>query len=113
MFILDDALLSPISGILWVFREIHNAAQQELANEGESITTALSELYMMLETGSITESEFESQEKELLDRLDALQSQDADQEEADVSEEVDDDHAHEERGFIIRDLSEGQAWSRP
>lgn len=77
MFLIDDLLLSPIKGILWVFREIHDAAQQEQAGEGESITAALSELYMKLETGQITEAEFDAQEKVLLDRLDRLQEEEA------------------------------------
>jgi len=63
MFILDDILLFPIKSILWMFREIHNAAQQELATEAETITADLSELYMMLETGRITEDEFDTREK--------------------------------------------------
>ena len=75
MLIVDDILLFPARSILWIFHEIHNASQEELAHESESITAELSELYMMLETGRITESEFETQEKELLDRLDKLQDQ--------------------------------------
>ncbi len=74
MFLVDDLLISPIKGVLWVFREIHDAAQQELAGEAQAITAALSELYMKLETGQITEAEFDSQEKVLLDRLDRLQA---------------------------------------
>jgi hypothetical protein len=77
MFLIDDLLLSPVKGVLWVFREIHDAAQQELAGESEAITAALSELYMRLETGQITEAEFDAQEKVLLDRLDRLQAQEA------------------------------------
>ena len=75
MFIVDDILLSPVRGILWIFRELHNSAQQEMENEAESITAELSDLYMMLETGKITESEFDAREKELLDRLDEIQDQ--------------------------------------
>jgi len=75
MFLIDDILLSPAKGLLWVFREIHDAAQQELAGEGEAITASLSELYMRLETEQITEAEFDSQEKVLLDRLDRLQAE--------------------------------------
>jgi hypothetical protein len=74
MFLVDDILLSPVKGVLWVFREIHDAAQQELAGESEAITAALSELYMRLETGQITEEEFDAREKALLDRLDRLQA---------------------------------------
>ena len=77
MLLVDDLLLSPIKGVFWVFREIHDAAQQELAGEGEAITAALSELYMRLETGQITEAEFDAQEKVLLDRLDRLQAEEA------------------------------------
>ncbi len=77
MFLVDDLLLSPIKGVLWVFKEIHDAAQQELAGEGEAITAALSELYMKLETGQITEAEFDAQEKVLLDRLDRLEAEKA------------------------------------
>jgi len=73
MLIIDDILLFPIKSILWIFREIHNAAQQELVTEAETITAELSELYMMLETGRITEAEFDAREKELLDRLDEIQ----------------------------------------
>ena len=75
MFLIDDILLSPAKGLLWVFREIHDAAQQELAGESEAITAALSELYMRLETGQITETEFDAQETALLDRLDRLQAE--------------------------------------
>lgn len=74
MFIVDDVLLFPAHSILWVFRELYNAAQQEVANEAESLTTQLSELYMALETGRITEAEFDESEKELLDRLDAIEA---------------------------------------
>jgi hypothetical protein len=73
MLIIDDILLFPIKSIFWMFREIHNAAQQELASEAEAITAELSELYMMLETGRITEDEFDTREKQLLDQLDQIQ----------------------------------------
>jgi Gas vesicle protein G len=75
MFLVDDLLMSPLKGVLWVFREIHDAAQQELEGEGEAITAALSELYLKLETGQISEAEFDAQEKVLLDRLDRLEAE--------------------------------------
>lgn len=77
MLIVDDVLLFPVRGILWVFRGLHKAAQQELATEAETITNELSELYMMLETGRITEAEFETREKELLDRLEEIEERGA------------------------------------
>lgn len=69
MFILDDLLLSPL---LWIFREINEAVQQEKAGEAEAVTRSLSELYMKLDTGAITEEEFVAAETQLLDRLDAI-----------------------------------------
>jgi hypothetical protein len=74
MLILDDALLFPVRGIFLIFREIYNAALQELAGEAEAIRAQLAELYLLLATGRTTEAEFDRQEKELLDRLDALEA---------------------------------------
>jgi hypothetical protein len=68
MVLVDDVLMFPIRSVLWIFREIHDAAQEELANEADSITAELSYLYMKLETGRISEAEFAAEEKTLLDR---------------------------------------------
>ncbi len=72
MFLLDDILLSPVKGLLWIFEEIHNAARADVEGERERITSELSDLYMQLETGQITDSQFDEREKSLLDRLDEL-----------------------------------------
>ena len=69
MFLIDDLLLLPFRGMMFVFKQIHLAAEKELEGEGQSIRARLTELYMLLETGRITEEEFDTQEKELLDRL--------------------------------------------
>jgi Gas vesicle protein G len=84
MLLVDDILLSPITSFLWILREIGHAAQQELASEREAVTAELGYLYMMLETGMITDAEFDARERELLDRLDQLQGQSSE----DVSEEA-------------------------
>ena len=73
MVLVDDLLTFPIRSMFWIFREIHNAAQEELGNESESITAELSDLYMRLETGKISEGEFAGEEKTLLERLDRMQ----------------------------------------
>ncbi len=72
MFLIDDILMAPARGLFWIFKEIHHAAEEEQENEAAGITTRLSELYMMLETGQLTEAEFDAEEKTLLDRLDAI-----------------------------------------
>ena len=71
MFILDDILIAPI---LWVFKEINNAVQKEITGEAETITRALSELYTKVESGTITEEQFEAEETRLLDRLDEIEA---------------------------------------
>lgn len=80
MILVDDLLLFPFRSIMAVFREIHNAVQQDAVNQTEAIRTELSELYMMLETGRINEADFDRREKELLDRLDALEAAEAETE---------------------------------
>jgi hypothetical protein len=82
MFLIDDLLLSPGSFLIWVMRKIHEAAQEELENDTVRITTELSELHRTLETGAITEAQFDAREKELLDRLDRIREQNDDFESA-------------------------------
>ena len=72
MFIVDDLLMAPAHGLLWIFQEIHRAAQEEMVSDAESITAELSALYMKLETGKLTEEEFAAEEKLLLERLDKI-----------------------------------------
>lgn len=84
MLILDNLLLSPL---LWIFKEINESVQKEKAGEAEAVTRALSELYMKLDTGAITEEEFEAIESQLLDRLDAIREQSEGLEEEDEFEE--------------------------
>ena len=74
MLLVDDLLLSPARGILWIFREIRDVAEKEMANEEESITEQLRLLYMQLETDRITTQQFDAEEKVLLDRLDVIET---------------------------------------
>ncbi len=75
MLIVDDLLAAPFRGLLWVMREIVEAAEQELEAEADEIRDRLRELYMLLETGRITEAEFDAEEGPLLDRLDELENE--------------------------------------
>jgi hypothetical protein len=72
MLLVDDILFFPVHSIMWIFREISKIAHEELAGEAQSITERLRLLYMQLETGRITEQQFDAEEKLLLDRLDAI-----------------------------------------
>jgi hypothetical protein len=78
MFLIDDLLVSPGSFLIWVMRKVHEAALEELANDSTRITSELSELHRTLETGAITEAQFDQREKTLLDRLDAIRGRTGD-----------------------------------
>jgi len=91
MLLVDNILFSPIKGINWIFKEIHKLAEEELSGESDRIRESLTELYMQLETGQITEEEFERQESDLLDRLDAL-----DEDDIMIGDSYDDDDDEEE-----------------
>ena len=73
MFLVDDIFMFPFKGLAWIARQIQHAVEEEQALGAENITRELSELYMMLETGRITEAEFDEREAELLDLLDEIQ----------------------------------------
>jgi hypothetical protein len=72
MFLVDDLLLSPGKGLLFVLREIDKRAREELLDD-ESVRQELRESYMLLETGRITEREFERRELRLVGRLEAIE----------------------------------------
>ena len=87
MLLVDNILFSPVKGINWIFKKIHELAQEELVGEADRIRESLTELYMQLETGEITEAEFEEQEAILLDRLDALEDDEDDEDDEDEDDE--------------------------
>jgi hypothetical protein len=106
MLILDNLLLSPL---LWIFREINESVQKEQAGEAEAVTRSLSELYMKLDTGAITEEEFDAAEAVLLDRLDAIQERDQGvtaegEEEGDEDEEDEEEEEEEEEEEVADSL---------
>jgi len=111
MLLVDDILFSPIKGINWIFKKVHELAQEELVGEADRLRESLTELYMQLEAGQITEEEFEQQETLLLDRLDALDEDDnmigdAEDEEGDEEDEDEDDEEEEGEDEDEEDESE-------
>ncbi|HVX61371.1 MAG TPA: gas vesicle protein GvpG [Pirellulales bacterium] len=98
MFLLDDILFSPVRGLMSVFRSLHDAAQEELAHEAESIRNQLSEMYVQLETGQVSEEEFDRCERELLERLEKLDARGGDYGAIQNSEQEDEHADGEEQG---------------
>ncbi len=102
MLLVDNLLLSPVTGINWIFKKIHELAQEELAGEADRIRESLAELYRQLESGEVTEAEFDAQEAVLLDKLDALDEEeymigddDFEDEDDEVEDEDDDETTSE------------------
>jgi len=102
MLVVDDILFFPVKSIFWVFREIGEIAENELAGEAESITEQLRLLYMQLETGRITDAEFAAGEKLLLDRLEAIE------ERREANGEEDSDSGEDEEDGENEDEDEGE-----
>ena len=95
MFIIDNILMAPAKGFLWIVRELQAAAEAEAENEADALTARLSTLYMQLETGAITQEEFDTLETQVFDRLDELKGQGGatDEDESDDADDDDDSDA--------------------
>lgn len=70
MFIIDDILLAPLKGVIWLGKKINEVVEKELYDEGR-IKEELMALQSSLELGEISEEEYKQEEKELLRRLEA------------------------------------------
>lgn len=69
---LGSILLSPISGLGFIFNEIAKAVDEDREARRKQTMAELTELHRSFEQGAIAESAFDEQEKLLLDRLDSL-----------------------------------------
>jgi hypothetical protein len=71
---LGSLLLSPITGLTFIMREIANAVDEAREADRRAIMAELQELHRRIESGDIAEADFDRQEAALLDRLDAMSS---------------------------------------
>ncbi|MEA1050661.1 gas vesicle protein GvpG [Lamprobacter modestohalophilus] len=106
MLLIDDLLLSPYRGLLWIFKEIHNAALEEVEGEAARIRNELTDLYMMLETEQIDEEEFDRREGPLLDRLDELEADEAPDEDDADEDDADDEDLDDTDADAVNEVSE-------
>ncbi|MBI3327401.1 MAG: gas vesicle protein GvpG [Nitrospinae bacterium] len=72
-FLLDDILLAPLKGVLWIAERVQEQTEKELFDE-EGVKRQLTELYMLLETRKISEEAFERAEAELVERLEEIEA---------------------------------------
>jgi cytochrome c-type biogenesis protein CcmH/NrfG len=73
MLLIDDILLSPISGFKFILRTLARAAEEEYTDDAP-IKEHLLELQTELEDGSITEEEYVEQERQILAELREIQN---------------------------------------
>jgi len=71
-FLLDDLLLAPIKGVVFIAEKIKEQAEGEFLNE-EGVRQELRELYQLVETEKISEEEFTQREEQLVERLEEIE----------------------------------------
>ncbi|MBI1938987.1 MAG: gas vesicle protein GvpG [Ignavibacteriales bacterium] len=74
MFLIDDILLSPLKGIIWLSEKLENFVEKELTDQ-DKIKEKLMALQLQFELDEISEEDYDKQECELLVRLDEIQKQ--------------------------------------
>lgn len=75
MFLLDDLLLAPVKGIMWLAEQVHKETNSQLF-DASAIKARLDELQELHDSGLISEAEFCKAEDVLLARLNAAQERD-------------------------------------
>jgi len=71
MFLIDDIFLSPLNLVIWLGKKIDEIAKKEFSDEG-LIKEKLMQSQLRFEMDEISEDEYNKQEKELLERLEAI-----------------------------------------
>lgn len=71
MFLIDDILLAPMKGIVWLGKKINEIVEREISDEGR-IKEELMELQLKFELDEIDEDEYIKQEKGFLNRLESI-----------------------------------------
>ena len=76
MFLIDDILLAPLKGLVWLGKKINEVAEKEQLSDEGQIKEKLMELQLKFELDEINEEEYNKMEKELLVQLDSFRSAD-------------------------------------
>ena len=77
MFFIDDLLLSPVNGFIFILNQIQKIADKEL-NDDTFIKEQLLELQMRVELDEISDEEYKAREAELFARLRAIKARQLD-----------------------------------
>ena len=71
MFLIDDILLAPLKGIIFLGEKINEVIEKEMSDEG-AIKERLMALQLKFEMDEIDEDEYDKQEDELLKLLENI-----------------------------------------
>ena len=71
MFLLDDILLAPLKGVIFIAEKINEVIEKEMSDEG-SIKERLMALQLQFEMDEIDEEEYDKREDELLETLERI-----------------------------------------
>jgi hypothetical protein len=72
MFLIDDLLLAPITGIQFVLRTLAKVAEEQYTDDAP-LKERLLELQVLLESGEITEAQYTEEETEIFRQLRAIE----------------------------------------
>jgi hypothetical protein len=74
MFIIDDILLAPLKGIIFLGKKINEVIEKETSDEG-SVKERLMALQLQFEMDEIDEEEYDRKEEELLASLERIRNE--------------------------------------
>lgn len=74
MFLLDDLLMAPFKGMIFIAEKINEVIEKETSDEG-AIKERLMALQLKFEMDEITEEEYDEREDELLKLLENIREQ--------------------------------------
>lgn len=72
MLLIDDILLAPLKGIIFLGKKIDELVQKEISDEGR-IKERLMELQLKFEMDEMTVEEYDRRESELLEMIERIQ----------------------------------------
>ncbi|MCX6241201.1 MAG: gas vesicle protein GvpG [Bacteroidetes bacterium] len=74
MFLIDDILLAPLKGVVFLGKKINEVIEKEMSDEG-SIKERLMALQLKFEMDEIDEEEYDRKEDELLKLLETIRKE--------------------------------------
>jgi len=95
VFVLDDILLSPLTGLIFLARKIAEKVDRE-QNDEATVMKQLLEVQLLYEMDEISEEEYETREAELIKKLTLIKEQALNQLEEQEEDAVEEDAVEED-----------------